>query len=342
MSEGSEFKEQAKDLLAGTTAGLISKVVEYPFDTIKVRMQTNNKYTGVLQCARDMASKEGARVFYRGVAAPVAGAMLESSLMFWGYGAAARLLGGKNNLSLSGITLCGAISGIPMAIWLTPVEFLKCRLQASHTAKLYDGIYGCFQHTIKSQGPAVLFTGATATMMREVPGGAVYFASYEVISRTLTPKGEQASTLTVIAGGGLAGFSFWAAVMPFDVIKSRMQTVVTDITPAQTAFPSPPSAPSSASSPSPSSSSSSLLATSSRGVSSTITKGLSSSSSPSSSSSSSSSASILGTARQIYAQRGISGFYVGITVTAPRAIISNAIVFVTYERIKSFLDAAWQ
>ena len=34
---GSEAREQVKDITAGTMAGLMSKVVEYPFDTIKVR-----------------------------------------------------------------------------------------------------------------------------------------------------------------------------------------------------------------------------------------------------------------------------------------------------------------
>eukprot|EP00954_Amorphochlora_amoebiformis_P009904 774663-Amorphochlora_amoeboformis.AAC.1 len=33
---GPEAREQIKDLMAGTMGGLTSKVIEYPFDTVKV------------------------------------------------------------------------------------------------------------------------------------------------------------------------------------------------------------------------------------------------------------------------------------------------------------------
>eukprot|EP00467_Chlorarachnion_reptans_P006225 CAMPEP_0114498664 /NCGR_PEP_ID=MMETSP0109-20121206/6994_1 /TAXON_ID=29199 /ORGANISM="Chlorarachnion reptans, Strain CCCM449" /LENGTH=270 /DNA_ID=CAMNT_0001676159 /DNA_START=68 /DNA_END=880 /DNA_ORIENTATION=- len=266
-------------------AGLTSKIVEYPFDTIKVRLHTSTKYTSTIHCMKDMVATEGALSLFRGIAAPIAGAMLESSLMFWSYGSAARLLGGKDNLSLGGITFCGAVSGIPLSLWLTPVEYLKCRLQAAHTTSLYKGIGDCLVHTVKTDGIGTLFTGFMPTILREVPGGAVYFFSYEVLTRALTPKGEKTPPLYVMAGGGLAGLSYWCSIMPFDVIKSKMQTVIAADSSAQTAE-----------------------------------------------------AGVISTATSIFRTKGIHGFYTGISVTAPRAILSNAIIFSVYDYFKNLLD----
>eukprot|EP00472_Partenskyella_glossopodia_P006633 CAMPEP_0197533854 /NCGR_PEP_ID=MMETSP1318-20131121/44920_1 /TAXON_ID=552666 /ORGANISM="Partenskyella glossopodia, Strain RCC365" /LENGTH=93 /DNA_ID=CAMNT_0043090891 /DNA_START=74 /DNA_END=352 /DNA_ORIENTATION=+ len=91
---GDEAREQLEDLGAGTMAGLVSKVIEYPFDTLKVRLQTSSKYSGIMHCAKDMIQTEGPLSLYKGIAAPIGGAMLECSLMFWSYGAAARAIYG--------------------------------------------------------------------------------------------------------------------------------------------------------------------------------------------------------------------------------------------------------
>lgn len=194
----------------------------------------------------------------------------------------ARWLGGKENLGLGGITLCGGFSGIGVSLWLTPVEYLKCRLQASHTAKLYSGIMSCLRHTVQTEGWMALTTGLQATVLREVPGGAVYWLAYEVLSRSLTPEGQKASTAAVLAGGSAAGVAYWTAIMPFDVIKSRMQTAVSG---AGAKAPG-----------------------------------------------------VMATARSIFATGGLSGFYAGLMVTAPRAMLSNAIIFGTYDYFKNALD----
>jgi len=76
--------DQTKDLIAGTMAGLFSKVIEYPCDTLKVRLQTTpEKYNNsAYQCFRKMTTHNGYLSIFRGLPAPLLGAMGENSVIF--------------------------------------------------------------------------------------------------------------------------------------------------------------------------------------------------------------------------------------------------------------------
>ena len=53
----------------------------------------------------------------------------------------------------------------------------------------------------------IVFRGSVATLARDGPGSAVYFAVYEYTKRKLTPEGQALSLPAVIMAGGLAGTS---------------------------------------------------------------------------------------------------------------------------------------
>jgi len=231
QEQKSESMEQAKDLIAGTMAGLLSKVIEYPFDTLKVRLQTTPEKYGnsAVLCLRKMIAEEGWRSIFRGLPAPLIGAMGENSVIFWSYGIAARFISGentKNDLSLSQVGIAGLFSGVAVGTYLTPVEYIKCRLQAKSTSGMYTSTFDCFLKTIAHEGGVrVLFTGLCSTLARDVPGHAVYFVTYEAVSGWLTPEnGQPAPAYAVIAGGSCSGIAYWCSIYPFDSVKSRIQT----------------------------------------------------------------------------------------------------------------------
>ena len=67
----------------------MGKVIEYPFDTVKVRLQSQPghlplRYTGPLDCFKQSLHSDGFLGLYRGLSAPIVGAAIEtSSLFFW-------------------------------------------------------------------------------------------------------------------------------------------------------------------------------------------------------------------------------------------------------------------
>ena len=67
---------------------MAGKVIEYPFDTVKVRLQSQPSgqpaiYAGPLDCFRQSWAKDGVKGLYRGVSAPLAGAAIETSSLFF-------------------------------------------------------------------------------------------------------------------------------------------------------------------------------------------------------------------------------------------------------------------
>jgi len=226
-----ESLEQVKDFMAGTMAGLVSKVIEYPFDTLKVRLQTSPEKYGnsAVRCLRQMIAEEGYRSIFRGLPAPLIGAMGENSVIFWSYGIAARFISGghtKNELSLAQVGISGLFSGLAVGIYLTPVEYIKCRLQAKSTSGMYTSSFDCLRVSVASHGGIrILFTGLWSTLARDVPGHVAYFLTYTVVSKWLSPEiGQPTPAYAVIAGGSCSGVAYWCSIYPFDMVKSRIQT----------------------------------------------------------------------------------------------------------------------
>ena len=76
-----------KDVAFGSIAGIIGKIIEYPFDTVKVRLQSQSdssphRYSGPLDCFQKSIRNDGALSLYRGLSAPLLGAAVENSSLF--------------------------------------------------------------------------------------------------------------------------------------------------------------------------------------------------------------------------------------------------------------------
>lgn len=230
------------DFVSGTVAGITSKVVEFPFDTIKVRLQSeHNPYHGALDCFRRIAKEEGARGFFSGITAPIAGAAFENAGAFLFYGRSTALVREAYGVRdaeptpLPGVFAAGASAGLATGTVLTPVELLKCRVQVEQQKAsleqrppLYRGVFDCAVKTARSEGlRSALFTGYGASMAREIPGSAVWFGSYEVVLRfVFTPPGKSKDSCPWYAfplSGVVGGLCYWSAMFPVDTVKTRIQ-----------------------------------------------------------------------------------------------------------------------
>ncbi|CAG8825883.1 41504_t:CDS:2, partial [Gigaspora margarita] len=64
-------------------AGMAGNLVEYPFDTVKTRLQAQSLdhkiFKGPLDCFKQTMSHEGIWGLYRGMSSPMVGAMLENA-----------------------------------------------------------------------------------------------------------------------------------------------------------------------------------------------------------------------------------------------------------------------
>lgn len=75
--------EAVKDIAFGSAAGIMGKFIEYPFDTVKVRLQSSSQYAGPVDCFRQGWRQDGFPGLYRGISAPLVGAAVETSSLFF-------------------------------------------------------------------------------------------------------------------------------------------------------------------------------------------------------------------------------------------------------------------
>ncbi|PWW79366.1 mitochondrial carrier [Tuber magnatum] len=132
----------AKDIVFGSFAGMVGKIIEYPFDTVKVRLQSQPddqplRYRGPLDCFKQSFKQDGIRGLYRGISPPLVGAAAENSALFFSYNIARNLvrksfypcLDKEDDLPIGALVFCGAASGAFTSFILTPIELIKCKMQ---------------------------------------------------------------------------------------------------------------------------------------------------------------------------------------------------------------------
>jgi len=170
-----------------------------PFDTVKVRLQTqpadNPIYRGAWDCVKQTVSKEGVTGLYKGMGAPLVGVAPIFALSFMGFGLGKKLQQKEGEtLGVKELALAGALSGFMTTVIMAPGERIKCILQVQQAATgppKYAGPIDVVKSLYKEGGIKSIFRGSAATCMRDVPASAAYFASYELIQRALAPNGDR-------------------------------------------------------------------------------------------------------------------------------------------------------
>jgi len=222
----SGLEDAFKNVLAGSIGGILQCLPGHPFDTVKVRLQTSTKYSGMVDCFRVIIKEEGFFGMYKGVQSPLIGLSVMNAYLFFINGLVKKFLQRGNpskELTIAEIAQGGAITGALLGFMETPVDFFKCQLQVRYSS--YNGYFDCISKVIKTYGITGAFQGLSATMLRNVPANLTYFAVYEYVKRFLSKKyNRNASLSDILIAGWFAGTLYWLPSYPADVIKSAMQT----------------------------------------------------------------------------------------------------------------------
>ncbi|SMR42763.1 unnamed protein product [Zymoseptoria tritici ST99CH_3D1] len=247
--------EALKDISYGSFAGTVGKIVEYPFDTVKVRLQSQPdhlplRYTGPLDCFRQSIQQGGVRNLYRGVSAPLFGAAAETACLFWAYRLAQDVLRAtvwkgrdiEEKLPLGALVMAGAMSGGVTSLVLTPIELVKCRMQAPLQTPMDPTLGPRVGLSSKSVSPFAVIAdvhqreglrgfwrGQFGTLLRETGGSAAWFGCYETFSlmfkkQLKDPQNDSLPIWQQMASGAVAGMAYNFLFFPADTIKSKIQT----------------------------------------------------------------------------------------------------------------------
>jgi hypothetical protein len=129
-------------LVAGAASGLAARVVTYPADTVKARLQVQGAaalratqqgrvgarpYSGTLDAARTMLLNEGPPSLYRGFAAVMVGVLPANAVYFGSYELSRRLV--PRGWGVGADVATGAIAQLAAGLVYTPIDIIKERLQ---------------------------------------------------------------------------------------------------------------------------------------------------------------------------------------------------------------------
>lgn len=236
-------------------AGIVGKYIEYPFDTVKVRLQSQPdnqplRYKGPLDCFRQSIKADGVLGLYRGITAPLVGAAAETSSLFFfeRLGREAIYASGfsprDRDLPLPALWFTGAFSGFFASYVLTPIELVKCKIQvpagpagsAPPPLKPLTVIRDIYRH----HGLRGFWHGQLGTLIRESGGSAAWFggkesttAAFYALNARAAHTDEERAVLAErplplwqqAVAGASAGVSYNFLFFPADTIKSRLQTM---------------------------------------------------------------------------------------------------------------------
>ena len=236
--------QRVRNFIAGYCSGICLVLVGHPFDTIKVRLQTeglSGKFKGPIHCLKETYSNEGIKGVYKGMAAPLVLTGGLNAIMFGiqfqiasefakhrlgpGYTSAQI----KQKVATEDHVKAAFFSGFLISFIVTPIEGVKARLQVQYKSGegSYKGPVDCFKRVYRELGiQRGIYRGWLPVCFSRMSNYA-YFGSYAFISAQTRsffniPKGEKLPFLASLFAGGTAGFMYWLSCYPMDVVKNRM------------------------------------------------------------------------------------------------------------------------
>jgi solute carrier family 25 carnitine/acylcarnitine transporter 20/29 len=226
--------QRMRHFIAGSASGVALVLAGHAFDTIKVRLQTEQtgKFRGPIHCLVKTLKEEGIRGLYKGATPPMVATGFINSVMFGLMGICRQNLmrPGQLEPTIPQVMFCGMTTGWLLSLIVTPIEGIKARLQVQYalppgSTAQFKGPIDCARQLLRLGGIRALYAGWVPTIFHRGSNWS-YFGAYEAARRFLTPAGKEGklTPLASLLAGGIAGTSFWLSCYPIDVIKNRMQT----------------------------------------------------------------------------------------------------------------------
>ncbi|RKP04895.1 mitochondrial carrier domain-containing protein [Thamnocephalis sphaerospora] len=153
------FHDRMRGFVAGVASGVTKLAVGHPFDTLKVRLQTEGgagRFRGLGDCFMSTVRKEGFTALYKGATPPLIGWMFMDAILLGSLSNYRLFLqGGDKTRQLTVLEhgMAGCAAGWTVSVIATPVEHIKARLQVQYgdaASRVYKGPIDCARKLVRS------------------------------------------------------------------------------------------------------------------------------------------------------------------------------------------------
>jgi hypothetical protein len=218
-------------------AGGFAQVFVNPFETVKVRLQTEGmavvkKYKNFVNGFKIIAMEEGIKGLWKGISPAISRELIYTSSRMGLYKPIKEMVHNYRGVvgpeTIIEKLISGGSAGAFAAFLGNPADLLKARMQVDSTGKMSS--LGHIKDILRNHGISGFYLGSQATVTRAVILGSVKMATYDEakgkISKLLGCN--QSDVKVVVLGSILSSYCLTLASSPIDLVRTRMMTSSSD------------------------------------------------------------------------------------------------------------------
>ncbi|XP_071708035.1 uncharacterized protein [Rutidosis leptorrhynchoides] len=169
--------------VAGGCASVATSFVFTPSERIKQQMQVGSHYHNCWNALLGIVGKGGFVSLYNGWGAVLCRNVPHSIIKFYTYESLKKVMISSQQAqpTTTSTLLCGGLAGSTAALFTTPFDVVKTRLQTQIPGSInrYHGVFDTLKNIAQHEGLKGLYRGLTPRLAMYMTQGALFFASYE-------------------------------------------------------------------------------------------------------------------------------------------------------------------
>ncbi|KAG7459322.1 hypothetical protein MATL_G00209430 [Megalops atlanticus] len=219
-----------KAFVCGSLSGTCSTLLFQPLDLVKTRLQTlqNSMHPGAARVGMvtvfvSVVRTEKLQGLWKGVSPSFVRCIPGVGIYFSTFYSLKQHFFVDHTPSAAEAVLLGAGARTVAGVCMLPVTVIKARFESGRYS--YSSVLGALRSVCYTEGPRALFSGLTATLLRDAPFSGIYVMFYSQAKRTLPQEisSSHYAPLGNFGCGVLAGVLASLATQPADVVKTHVQ-----------------------------------------------------------------------------------------------------------------------
>ncbi|XP_015234839.1 PREDICTED: solute carrier family 25 member 38-A-like isoform X2 [Cyprinodon variegatus] len=219
-----------KAFVCGSFSGTCSTLLFQPLDLVKTRLQTlqsgmqaGSTRVGMMSVILGVVRKERLLGLWKGVSPSCIRTIPGVGIYFSSYHSLKQHFFQDNRPGAAQAVMLGGGARTIAGVVMLPITVIKTRFECGRYS--YVSVSGALRSVCQSEGPAALFSGLVATLLRDVPFSGIYVMFYSQTKASL-PEEIRSSSSAPLANCGcgvLAGVLASLITQPADVVKTHVQ-----------------------------------------------------------------------------------------------------------------------